>query len=405
MPNVEHDYLHRESTSAYPKESKVARHCKPVVLVKNNARSEDGGKPWQEIFTSFQSTGPTNIMCVNALDKVDRINRVKTRGTGDYQRQWVIEDNHARNLYLGTYSAVDRADHMIRNCQLKFRNEKWWINGALHFFGMFVVSAYHAYLECCEGELDPEWYVEPKDRLDFWYFRKKLSKQMITYHPSDLNYPGDESLRAHTQLSKKQRGKRKTNGTSGSDDELSLNLVTPLDESTGLRLKSKTQLVEALKYNDRLCKCLASQSKHQSFHMKEQFSMSRASKPQCAVCGKSCYLKCNLCEVYLHGPSAQHGYKNCYLDYHDVFFFGLARSDWEYKHRNSWQPPNPQMREANRSHILSLLIQDLPKEPSSNVTDNSSNEGEAEAEEAEVEEEDDDIYEKVDGGALATAEV
>jgi len=73
---------------------------------------------------------------------------------------------------------------------------------------MSVIVAYNMYIECCEGGLDSEWFVEAKDRMTFRDFRLLLSEQMMTYDPREQLYHGDENFRKVTRL-----GKRKKKGT------------------------------------------------------------------------------------------------------------------------------------------------------------------------------------------------
>ena len=68
--------------------------------------------------------------------------------------------NEARDLYLKTYGAIDRMDHLIQNCNMKYRTWKCWHSGMIHGKALAVVVAYDFYLEAATGHLFPEWKVE-----------------------------------------------------------------------------------------------------------------------------------------------------------------------------------------------------------------------------------------------------
>ena len=80
------------------------------------------------------------------------------------------------------------------------------------------------YLECCEGELDEAW--KNKDPADFHTFCDILSDQMLAYNPKKQVYPGDEKMRAVTELKKKRCAKHKI-VRDGGDFALQRNFVQP----------------------------------------------------------------------------------------------------------------------------------------------------------------------------------
>jgi len=106
-------YVHKEK-SGTKQRAKAARYLKPVVAIKPVDRSY-----FQYI--TFQSTGPCNFIGVNSLNAVDLYVTPKERGNKQYKRRWAIENNEARQLYLGTYGAIDRMDHYIKNCNMGYR--------------------------------------------------------------------------------------------------------------------------------------------------------------------------------------------------------------------------------------------------------------------------------------------
>lgn len=94
--------------------SKHARYENPIFAVQHLGQSI-------MTITSFQSTSSCNIASVNALNRCTRYCATKERGRKQHKRRWGIEMNEARQLYLKTYGVVDKIDHLIQNCNLKYR--------------------------------------------------------------------------------------------------------------------------------------------------------------------------------------------------------------------------------------------------------------------------------------------
>ncbi len=61
--------------------------------------------------------------------------------------------------------------------------------------------SYSLYLQCAEGNVDPEWKVTPVSGPRFC---QKMSLQMVQYKSSNLHYPGDEKMRNTTQMKKRK---------------------------------------------------------------------------------------------------------------------------------------------------------------------------------------------------------
>ena len=59
------------------------------------------------------------------------------------------------------------------------------------------------YLECCEGDLDEDWFIKEKSRMTFHDFRENLSTQMMKYDPRHNKYKGDMFMRKSTKKSRK----------------------------------------------------------------------------------------------------------------------------------------------------------------------------------------------------------
>ena len=86
-----------------------------------------------------------------------------------------------------------------------------------------ITVPYSLYIEVTAGNLDPEWKVESP--LSFYKFRDKISKQMLSYNPQDLLYPGDENMRYFTILPKDRR-KRKSGWPRREGPDTNPNFVT-----------------------------------------------------------------------------------------------------------------------------------------------------------------------------------
>lgn len=216
-PTIEPKYLHKEKTNT-DQVTKSAMFLEPVVAIEIVDAKEavattddEPEKPAEPAFmlthVSFQSTSSTNIAGVNNLNACSFHVRKKERGKGANKRVYGIENNDARELYLGNYHRVDAFDHMIKICGLFYISWKYWHSAMLHGFAMAVVTAYDFYLECASGSLDPAWKVETP--VSFYQFRVQLARQMLAYDPKNMNYPGEEKLRCNTQKVKKKRAKKR----------------------------------------------------------------------------------------------------------------------------------------------------------------------------------------------------
>jgi len=116
--------FHKEKTSVNER-SRAARYKKPVVAVKKRGQSVVA-------HVSFQSTSSCNFSCVNSLNSCSLHAQTKEKGPGVARRQWAIEMNEARQLHLKTHGAIDRMDHLIRNCHMGHRTWKCWHAGMNH---------------------------------------------------------------------------------------------------------------------------------------------------------------------------------------------------------------------------------------------------------------------------------
>ena len=163
------------------------------------------------------------------------------------------------------------------------------------------------YIECCEGQLNQEWYVEPRDRMNFRDFRLALSEQMLVYNPKKNHLPGDKSFREHTRRPKRVRDQ---------DRELAYER-DGLTLSNFKKAKSHTRLSPP-----RLCGDLRHVMKHlASFETK-------TGTGKCEVCGEPTLWKCSLCDQRLClMRKGKFTGARCALTFHHNFFFRLARCD------------------------------------------------------------------------------
>lgn len=175
--DIPKQYLHLKKTDTSLR-TKVARFTQPIIAVKDEKEPTSDGEEnilFQRAHISFQSTSSCNIATVNALNGCKSYLRARERGKHDKKRNWVIEMNDARELYLSTYGCIDNVDKLIKFCQLKCFSWKYWHAAMLHAKAMVCVVAYDMYVECCEGNLDSTWKIEKK--LSFGEFRDKLGRR------------------------------------------------------------------------------------------------------------------------------------------------------------------------------------------------------------------------------------
>ena len=146
LPNdVPKNYFHHAKVEVNPR-TKATRFAQPIVAVKKHGQSV-------MVMTSFQSTSSCNVLSVNGINGCELYAHSKQRGRGKYKREWAIEMNQARELYLNHYGAIDRMDHLLKNCSMNYHSWKYWHAGMIHGKAMAVVIAYDMCLECCEGNL------------------------------------------------------------------------------------------------------------------------------------------------------------------------------------------------------------------------------------------------------------
>ena len=137
-------YFHKQATGTKNK-ARAARFLQPVHAVKQHK-----GDPNNLIsITSFQSTGSTNILSVNAVNTCHLFCETKERGqiVRGTKRAWGVEMNESRKCYLATYGQIDNIDHYIILCCIFYVCWKWWHAPMNHGKAMTCAVAYAVYKE------------------------------------------------------------------------------------------------------------------------------------------------------------------------------------------------------------------------------------------------------------------
>ena len=335
-------YTHHGKVDSTHQRCRAMRFEQPIVAIKQCKETEET-KAYTKTFVSFQSTGGTNIIGVNNLPSCQLYVHKRKRG----KFYWGIEENEARETYLGGYYGLDNADHMVKNASNQFISRKYWHSPYRHAITLGIIAAYDMYIECCEGNLDASWMVQEKVRMTFRAFRLLLAKQMLEYDPSKGMYPGDDKMRAFTQKHKKRR-------ISGNDDDGHKKVKTGTqNEVTEITYDSFKKAI----HRGRLCKTVAGLQEHFN-----SVGRSTNNNQLCEVCGRKCVWQCNKCNKFICTVNKRTVEKkkwngvNCLFTYHNPEFFGLARSDCQDP--TAWVPPTPQIMEKNGRMIRRWMNND-----------------------------------------------
>ena len=201
-----------------------------------------------------------------------------------------------------------------------------------HAKALGIVVAYDIYLECCEGQLDSEWKRTP---VSFWEFRECLSRQMLSYHPSNMNYLGDEKMRVVTKTTKKRRIQ------SIQSKKLTKELIT------------EAQTIPHGEVGRRLVASVNEFQEHMCRMSKVKNSL------VCVVCGDPCYTLCTCCpgNPAMHNKPSRGDFRGrmCSYIYHDTYQFGLCRCDAPVK--KEWVPPRQSRIDEHKIIVQQLLDQ------------------------------------------------
>jgi hypothetical protein len=134
----------KEKTDAKLRKYHVTHFNNSITTVKGFPPTDDS-KGYTRAHSTFQFTSSCNITTVNDLN--DNILYVKQneRGRGPTNILRGIEMNSSRELYLKTYGAIDKMDHMIENARMHYRSWKHWHSTILNVKSMAVCTAYDMY--------------------------------------------------------------------------------------------------------------------------------------------------------------------------------------------------------------------------------------------------------------------
>jgi len=325
IPKEIKPYTHHTKVDATHLRCKAMRYENPVVAIQQR-KALNGKKAYTKTFVSFQSTGGTNFIGVNNLPSVKLYVSKKERGQkkDGSKRVYGIEQNEARELYLGHYYGLDNADHMIKNTGNRYITWKYWHAPYLHAQSLGIIAAYDMYIECCEGNLDASWAIDVKARMSFSQFRLRLSEQMLGYNPIDNLYAGDKTFWISTKTHKARRK---------SDDDERVGIGPSAEGFTMDHYKAALE-------SGRLCSTVE--------EIREHFASVYPDKGNnllpCEACGQKTLWRCGLCNKAMctTRKRAWTGGR-CIFAYHSHDFFGLSRSDkaeLEGKDLRVWAPPN-----------------------------------------------------------------
>ena len=333
-------FLHHDKTKPGDLRAKAMRCENPIVAICQVIATSET-KAYTKTHVSFQSTGATNISGVNNLPSCGLYVTQRQRGRGVNKRVWGIEQNEGRATYLSQYFAVNNVDHMISIAMIRYICWKYWHSPYLHALSIAVVACFDMYVECTEGELDPDWYINKKSRMSFRAFRLLLSEQMLKYTPKDNKLPGDECFRAWSRRTKRQRDKSCTSSDSSSF------CVTGVNVENYKRAKMSSR-----RNTTRLCGDLHDIKLHFASLTKTGNTM------RCEVCGEPTAIKCGLCNKYmcLYKKRKFLG-GQCALTYHEDSFFGLSKSDATDlfgMQKSEWVPPSTNKIKCNARHIETI---------------------------------------------------
>mmetsp|Transcript_4672 Transcript_4672/g.7901 ORF Transcript_4672/g.7901 Transcript_4672/m.7901 type:complete len:197 (-) Transcript_4672:181-771(-) len=177
--------------------------------------------------------------------------------------------------------------------------------------------------------------------MSFCIFRQTLGQQMLEYDPRNRSYPGDDQLRVCTQQHKKRRASSKSSSADKYVDD-------------GLSVSN----VKKARVSDRICETLDDLN----VHLKSFKSGTNAKA--CEVCGKNTLWKCSKCIKAICGPASRNWNQGCMVNFHNISFFGLTRSDSADVHKkktNAWTPPTQALIGRNKRRIRALC-EDIDKE-------------------------------------------
>jgi hypothetical protein len=274
------------------------------------------------VHCSFLSTGPTNIVGVNALPRVNTYTRQKHRGRGEKKRIWEIEMNEARDMYLTRYGVIDRVDARLRRLRMKLLSCRYHLGAMLNGFGLAVIDAFGIWRDLADGNYGDEYKIEKEEQLgqDEWVMNASVDG--VGYKTIDGMYPGDANTRLMKQSSKKKRKTKRTStsNTSANSGSVHFGRLKKVEEKRLARINSLANNMGQLIGHDSI--------------------VATTSPRKCKFCGGLTYKSCAKCNVSLCAPSqrAQKQSKtkksatlskkmDCHHNYHNPALLGCANCD------------------------------------------------------------------------------
>ena len=284
------------------------------------------------VHCSFLSTGPTNIVGVNAFPTVTTYTQQKQRGRGEKKRIWDIEMNEPRKMYLTRYGVIDRIDARLRRLKLKLLSRRYHLAAMLNGFGLAIVDAFNIYRDLAEGNYGNEFKVEKLQSQEDWVM--SASVDGMNYSSLNERYPGDGSTRRVKQSSKKKRRRSNNNNNEGSSNDDSDND----DNGNGSTGYAKRRAAKDAKIKVRMNAMANNMSQ---LHGHWSITKTKTTSPrECHFCGGYTYKSCAICLVPLCTSSIRatkqktskksktlSSRSDCHHNYHNPALAGLAKFD------------------------------------------------------------------------------
>jgi len=315
------------------------------------------------VHVSFLSTGPTNIVGVNALPYVTTYTREKSRGRGEFKRVWKIEMNEARDMYLDRYGVLDRCDGRLSRLNLKLLSMRYHLGATMNGFGMACVDAFNIYRDLADGDYGDEYRIPAEQQRSQKDWMMAASIEGLKYKTSDCLYPGDEDTRTVKQSAKK---KRKTTAAvlSGGSAAAVQSGGTTADGRRGQgwrrganfksNQKTKKKVEETKRDTEQKRRnALSSNVSEMTIHTSVCDTQWHV---RCHFCGENTYKSCAECKVPLCSGTRKKSKTlsqrtQCHLHYHNPRLFGLARADLSPTERKVYKYPTKEINSVLKDQL------------------------------------------------------
>ena len=246
--------------------------------------------------------------------------------------------NEPREFYLVKYGDIDTVDRLLAKGIFFYCCWKYWHSPVNHAKSLATVAAYHMYLECASGAVDPDWKLEEKKIMSFRQWKLRQSEQACQYRPRQRKYPGDEMCRDATTENRKRR---KSPSASGGDQYIVQADILAARSSAGA---------------GRLCSHdFQELRKHMNSVERKGGTKTKGTRPsKCAACGKDTYFMCMLCDkpVCFRGSKGCETW-DCIMDLHDEECFGLLRCDATVA--KNWKKPSARQRLRHADYVQNIM--------------------------------------------------